>query len=198
MKLSYNEVKRVFESKQYVFFDHGAYNLNLFGIRSNDLTVNEFNDYLGVAYRDELDNPTVLLFRATTKPGLYWLKNDLGGVNGTAILIPGQYRSAWMLGYHKGYEALQQKGEGVFKVWRDADKDGDLDLAGPVYADVRGLNGHTTSFNKEIDKVGMYSAGCQVVQSSHDFQILISIVKKATTRYSNSFTYTLLMESDIQ
>lgn len=196
MKLSYNDLKQVYESKQYVFFDHGAYNLNLFGIRSNDLAVNEFNDFVGVAYRDELDNPAVLLFRATTKPGLDYLKNKLGNEQGTAILIPGQYRGAWMLGYHRGYEALQQRADGVFKVWRDGDKDGNLDMAGPIYSDVRGLNGHTTSFINEVEKVGSYSAGCQVIQSSHDFQILISIVKKATTRYSNSFTYTLLTETD--
>jgi len=196
MNIEYDKLKTTIESKGYAFFDKGFYNLNLFGIRSNDLKVNEYNDYLGIAYRDDFNNPKLEIFKATTKPGLYWLKNKLGNSKGTAILIPGQYRKCWKLGYHKSYQALEQNGTGVFKVWRDYDADGELDTKGPVYSDVSGLNLHTTSFKNEIDKVGAYSAGCQVIQDDLDFNIFLSIVIKSASYYSNSFSYTLLEQND--
>jgi hypothetical protein len=196
MKLNYQQVQAVLLAKGYRFFDRGIYNLNLFGIRNASLEVDSFNDWLGVAFRDEWANPHCLLFRGSTKPGLYYLKQGMLHKKGTAILIPGQYRGAWKLGYHRGYEALQQRKKGVFRVWRDADLDSQFDYSGPVYHDVQGLNGHTTSFRTEVDRVDRYSAGCQVFQDDLDFQQVILIVKRALRYYRNSFTYTLLEEGD--
>lgn len=197
MKLNYQDLQAVMLNKGYRFFDHGAYNLNLFGIRNGSSLVNEFNDWMGVAYRDEWGNERLLLFAATTKPGLYYLKHRLGNAQGTAILIPGQYRSVWKLGKHKGYKALQQQKYGLFKVWRDADQDAQFDYQGKVYRNVRGLNGHTSSFKNDIDKVNRYSAGCQVIQDDLDFKILMAIVEKSLKYWGNSFTYTLLEERDL-
>lgn len=196
MIISYNKLKNIVESKSYAFFDKGSFNINIFGIRSNDLKINEFNDYMGVAYRDDFNNTNIQIFKATTKPGLYWLKNKLGNINGTAILIPGQYKSCWKLGYHKGYQALVQNGIGIFKVWRDNDADGELDINGQIYKDVSGLNGHTTSFKNDIDMVGAYSAGCQVIQDDLDFNIFLSVIKKSTNNYGNTFSYTLLEQNN--
>lgn len=196
MILNYFLLRQVFKLKNYEFFETGYYNLNLFGIRSSNDLVNEFNDWMGVAFKDEWENERLLLFAATTKPGLFYLKNKLGNSEGTAILVPGQYRSAWMLGHHRGYEALQQLTSQVFQVWRDNDYDGAFDYSGTIYNDVQGLNGHTTSFRNDIDRVGRYSAGCQVIQDSVDFQIYLSIVRRSLDYWPNSFTYTLLEESD--
>ncbi|WP_196894813.1 hypothetical protein [Aureivirga marina] len=195
MKLNYELLKEVYIKKGYEFFDRGTYNLNLFGIRSNDLKVNEFNDFMGIAYKDELGNDQVFVFKASTKPGLYYLKHKKLNENGTAILIPNQYKSAWRLGYHKGYEALQQNTTN-FKVWRDADSDGEFDYSGDIYSDVAGLNAHTTSFKSTIERVGKYSAGCQVIQDDKEFLIFLSIIKKSLDFYGNSFTYTLFTEDD--
>ncbi len=197
MNITYQKLKLIYEAKGYAFFDNGSYNLNLFGIRSSSPLVDEFNDVMGIAYRDEFNNEQLLIFKATTKPGLYFLKKKLGNARGTAILIPGQYRSCWRLGTHKGYAALQQSKAGVFKVWRDNDSDGDLDMHGPVYNDVTGLNGHTTSFKNDIEKVGAYSAGCQVIQDDLDFKLFLSIIRKSTSIYSDIFSYTLFEETDI-
>lgn len=197
MNISYNNLRNAMESKGYVFFDNGFYNVNIFGIRSNNQTVNEFNDFFGIAYRDEFNNTNLNLFRATTKPGLYWLKNKVGNVNGTAILIPGQYRKCWKLGYHNSYQALVQNGMNIFNVWRDNDSDGELDINGKIYKDVSGLNGHTTSFKNDVDKVGAYSSGCQVVQDVLDFKLFLSIIIKSANNYSNVFSYTLMEQDDI-
>lgn len=196
MELSYTTLRDTVRSKGYIFFDSGQFNINVFGIRSDKPLVDEFNDHMGIAYSDDFGNESLLLFKATTKPGLHWLKNSLGNVNGTAILIPGQYRSCWKLGYHKGYKALQQHGDGIFKVWRDNDSDGALDIDGPVYDDVKGLNGHTTSFKNEVERVGAYSAGCQVIQDDLDFNIFLSVISKSASLYGDVFSYTLLEEKD--
>lgn len=187
----YSEVKVLFETLNHRFYDGGIFNVNLFGIRKGYDVVDEFNDILGIAYRDELGNPVVIESKGTTKPGLYWLKNKKVNINGTAILQPGQYSRCWELGKHKGYEALTQKGM-PFNVWRDADQDGQLDPNGQTYKDVTGLNMHTTSFINEIDRVGAYSAGCQVRQKAEDHKMVMEILKRSAELYSNSFSYTLI------
>ncbi|MEQ8879600.1 MAG: hypothetical protein RLQ12_08215 [Cyclobacteriaceae bacterium] len=42
------------------------------------LLVYEFNDHMGIAYLDDFGNETLLLFKATTRPGLHWLQTDWG------------------------------------------------------------------------------------------------------------------------
>jgi len=198
MKIDYQQLKRVMEAKAYRFFDQGIYNLNLFGIRNTSDEVDVFNDWLGLAFRDEWANPRLLLFRGTTKPGLHYLKHRLLHLEGTAILIPGQYRGVWKLGQHQGYQALQQRKSKAFRVWRDPDLDAKFDYSGLVYHDVQGLNLHTTSFRNRVERVNRYSAGCQVIQNPHDFEIFILIVKRSLEYYPNSFSYTLLEQADFK
>ncbi|MFB6342640.1 hypothetical protein ACE1ET_13005 [Saccharicrinis sp. FJH62] len=196
MQITYEQLQQIYNRKGYNFFDRGSYNLNIFGIRSDNPLVDEFNDFIGLAYRDVSRNKIVHLFNATTKPGLYWLKQKTGSVNGTAILIPGQYKSCWTLGFHKGYQALTQKAIGVFNIWRDNDMDGDLDTSGQVFSDVTGLNLHTTSFKNDVEKVGAYSAGCQVIQDDLDFNIFLAVVIKSSMIYGSVFSYTLFELND--
>lgn len=192
----YSEVKALFECLGHQFFDAGAYNVNLFGIRRGLDRVDEFNDILGVAFRDDQGNPICLEHKGTTKPGLYWLKNRKGNINGTAILQPDQYPGCWMMGDHKEYEALVQKGM-PFKVWRDGDEDGELDIDGQTFDDVTGLNMHTTSFINEIDRVGAYSAGCQVRQKDEDHRMVMEVIKRSASIWGNSFTYTLIDQNEL-
>jgi len=197
MQINYEHLKQVFKQKGYAFFDNNSYNLNVFGIRGKHSLVNEFDDVVGLAFKDTLGNKQVLCFKASTDPGYYWLKHQMGNSRGTAILCPGQYKQCWVLGSHKGYDALQQSDRAKFKVWRDNNANGVLDETGAVYADVSGLNCHTTSFIKEVDKVGKYSAGCQVIQDDLDFLVFLSIIKKSAAKYGNYFSYTLLRQEDL-
>jgi hypothetical protein len=193
MKISYNKVKSMYAEKGWKFYDSGAFNVNLFGIRNGYDVVDEFNDILGIAYVDDFGNEVVVTHKGTTKPGLYYLKNKLGGNNGTAILIPGYYSKCWKIGEHKGYQALVQNGM-PFKVWRDNNSDGKFDIGGTVYTDVTGLNRHTTSFLTEKTKVGPYSAGCQVDQDDEDHLVDMAICSKSARLYGNSFSYALFDE----
>lgn len=192
MDMTYDKVGKMYADHNYRFYDGGKLNINLFGIRK-DLTVDLFNDLIGVAYRDHDNNPQLKLYTATTDPGRYWLKNKLGNINGTFILKPGHYRKCWVAGKHKGlYEALVQMGAGIFKGWRDNDSDGDLDINGPLYTDVMGLNLHTTSHLRGmVEKVGGYSAGCQVIKYTSDHFELMGIVKKSQALFGEYFSYTL-------
>lgn len=195
MKLTYNEIEKVYQEKGYKFFK-GPNNVNLYGIRSNSLLVNEWNDILGVAYEDKFGNKINLIHSGTTKPGLYWLKNKMGNMNGTAILIPGYFQGCWKLGEHKGYLALQQHGS-KFKVWRDNDKDGQFDYQGKVYEDVGGLNMHTESLLNTTEKVGAYSAGCQVREFDKEHFMVMNLLELAAAQYGPYFSYALFTDRDL-
>jgi hypothetical protein len=198
-KIEYDFIRNMYSGKGYKFYDTGAYNINLFGIRNKDLSVvDEFNDIIGVAYLDEFLNKQCLIFQGTTKPGLTYLKDKLGNEEGTAILCEGQFTKCWFIDKHnKGkeheHDAYRQRGEGVFKVWRDKDKDGQFDLSGTVYTDVQFLNGHTTR-DFDIYKVGGFSAACQVIQDDKEHQVWVSVGKRSAELYGNCFTYTLFRQ----
>tara|TARA_B100000683_G_C12229678_1_gene448549 strand:+ start:279 stop:521 length:243 start_codon:yes stop_codon:yes gene_type:complete len=77
MQIDYAKLQAVYAAKGYRFF----VNLNLFGIRNASAQVDEFNDWMGVAFRDEWLNPRLLLFKASTKPGIYYLKLRFSIIN---------------------------------------------------------------------------------------------------------------------
>lgn len=196
-KLTYNQVRKIYAQKGYRFYT-GAYNINLGGIRSSSNDVDRFNDVLFVAYEDHFGNGILLLSKATTKPGLGWLKDKMGNRNGTAILVPGYYPSCWTLGKHKGqYEALVQSDKATFKVWRDNDKDGEFDYTGKIYDDVGGLNMHCESLLTETEKVGLYSAGCQVRQYDLEHFMVINLCKLSIIYWGKYISYGLFVESDL-
>ena len=196
MDLTYDIVANMYAEKGYKFYDTGKFNVNIFGIR-RDLTVNLFNDTIGVAFRDAQNNPQLKTYPATTDPGYYWLKNKIGNIRGTFILAPGYYPKCWKTGQHKGqYYALVQAQDGLFKGWRDKDSDGVLDMSGPIYTDVKGLNLHTTSHLRgHADKVGAYSAACQVIQKTIHHGEFMGIIDWAKKVYSDAFSYALFDES---
>lgn len=190
-------IKEVYEDKHYPFFT-GAWNVNIGGIRNDDLSVvDEFNDILWLAWEDDFGRDNLLIHRGTTKPGLYWLKNKMGNMNGTAILAEGYYFSCWTQGLHKGqYKALVQSDKAKFLVYRDNDRDGKFDISGKLYDDVSGLNGHTTSFINDKDRVGAYSAGCQVREDDKDHIAAMAIIEKSMERYGKYVSYGLTNFSD--
>ena len=92
--------KKTLEAKGYSYFVNGDYNLNLIGVRSADHS-NEFNDAFIIEYWNKKGNKFCPIFPCTTDPGYKSLANPVN-IKGCAILVPGQYRGAWKVGYHKG------------------------------------------------------------------------------------------------
>ncbi|TRX54845.1 hypothetical protein FNH22_19005 [Fulvivirga sp. M361] len=195
MKFSLEQITDVLKQKGYKFFDaHKPYNLNIIGIRSNEQVANSFDDWLYLIFRNDALETQLHEFPVTTDPGNYWLQNPTN-VNGTAILVPGQYRGSHEIRKHQGrYDALCQKAD--MKVWRDKNNDDVLDMNGTIYTGIFGINIHRSNASSESERVEKWSAGCQVFKRVHDFNFFMNLCRKAVQLYGNSFTYTLLEEKD--
>jgi hypothetical protein len=131
----------------------------------------------------------------TTDPGLYWLDNP-SRIDGTAILVPGQYRGTYVLDKHRGkYEALCQR-SGKVKVFRDSNKDNILDMdPNSVVEGFFGINIHRAGSKRKSTQVEKWSAGCQVIADPADFAELIVLARmQLEKRGWGKFTYTLIEE----
>ncbi|WHI45036.1 hypothetical protein [Microbulbifer sp. VAAF005] len=194
MRVRYGQLQTAMIRKGYRFFDEGDFNLNLIGIRSSDRDANSFNDRFAVAWRFQ-GMPHCLSFSATTDPGNFWRENPLN-VNGTAILVPGQYPGLWQLGLHQGkYRALVQRKSA--RVYRDNNQDSIINIDSPIDDGLFGINCHRANATQKSRRVDRWSAGCQVLADPFDFALLISLCDVAAEKWGTSFTYTLLEEKDL-
>jgi hypothetical protein len=176
-----------------VFESPNGHDLNLVGIRNSKSRANKFDDWLTVFYwYDGAWNR--FAFPCTTDPGTYYRENLLN-VRGTAIMKPGQYRGAYMVGKHKGYKAMQQIGP--VTVYRDDNKDAELDTTG-VEEDtgLHAVNIHRASRVRASTQVDKWSAGCQVMQDPDHFDFFMTLCQRGANKFGNSFTYTLLESED--
>jgi hypothetical protein len=197
--LTSKNLQKVMNKKGYTFFDgNKQLNVNLIGIRRDNPGTNEFDDFFVMIYRDKKLKEVCEVFPVTTDPGEYWLENPMNP-QGTAVLVPGQYRGTWQLGKHQNnYEALVQRKE--VKVWRDNNKDKVIDYKSfhTISEGYFGINIHRSNPYDKSYLVNKWSAGCQVFQSVKDFDEFMKICKKSANLYGNSFTYTLLTEQEIR
>ena len=192
---SLEQLKKVLFNKEYVIYDK-PYQLNITGIRSNDMTPDIFNDLLYLFYNDEKGDTQLHCWSITTDPGLFYLQHP-ANVLGTALLAPNQYQDVFALDLHRGkYLALCQR-LGKVQVYRDANRDDvyNLDPASLGWG-YYGINIHRASSTLFGLRVGKHSAGCQVFQRSSDFNSFIDICKKSKELHGNIFTYTLITEDD--
>lgn len=174
---------------------------NLFGIRSEDNTPNKFNDLIGSLTWNGLAW-NVYFAEGTTETGLYWMLQPLN-VNGTIILIPGQYKNCYKVGSHKGYRAYEQVGKMDYV--RDNNKDKILDLLYKLVGFKKLRENAKTNIHHANEKhtstiVDKWSAGCQVVASPLKFGNLLAkgINWVEALKKENLFNYTLFEENDIK
>lgn len=163
------------------------FNLNIVGWRGRRQKPNEFNDILAVYWEDKIGFKYEY-WPITTVPGVPWLLNPINKL-GTAILVSGQYLSAYELGVYKGYEALKQIGP--VEVFRDPNRDGIVNTREVLkQKGVFGIHIHRAGIWSKL--VGVSSAGCQVFQKRVDFDDFINLCNTASTIWGNKFTYTLV------
>lgn len=208
------KIKALYQKRGYTFFT-GPWNLNIIGIRSRVRTPDEFDDLIGIVY-ELAGNEVAIWFRATVDSGKFYLQQPLSP-NGTAILLPGQYRGVYKKGIHGrtwasgGYPALEQAEPMLY--FRDNNRDAILDIPesifeahvlaghiekGLVIRDNIKSNIHRAAGNSVVEFVGKYSAACQVIQSPRDFNSFMRIIDSALENgHPNRFTYTLLHEEDL-
>jgi len=170
--------------------------LNLFGIRANKPDTNTFQDGVGWMTFDGT-NWIWKIYPATTEPGFYYLENPMN-VEGTHILVPGQYLDSHMLGLHKQeYEAFVQCGKMSF--YTDNNKNDVVDMNPDTIVALQsaGVDIHRANPDQTSTVVGKWSAACQVVADPVNFAEMISMAHKHTAIYPNLFSYTLFDELDV-
>lgn len=194
---TFKQVFDAMKSKGYVVFER-EYDLNIVGIRTNDMNSNFFNDWICIFHKRNNGTWAFYAFQCTTDPGLFWRLNP-ERVDGVAILVPNQYRSMWTIGKHQGrYKAFVQQKE--VTVYRDSDKNSSLDIdPKKVTTGLFGINGHRAKEGGTSSQVDKWSAGCQVWASDTDFQFALTLAdKQVESGHGNKFTYTLLVENDLK
>lgn len=188
-------IKDVYAKKGYNFFENGAYNLNIGGVRSLNRVANSFDDFIYCIFKDNSGAWIVKSWEATTDAGTYWLKNPMN-TKGTALLVPNQYIKGWRIGLHQGkYKALVQNKE--VSVYRDNNKNEILDFnKATIDKGFFGINIHRSNPSKTSIAVEKWSAGCQVFANPKDFQEFLEICDISARKYGDEFTYTLIEEQD--
>lgn len=209
MKVVIEDLLKVASNKGYKIFDNDTkdYNLNIWGIRHTSNKPNSFDDLIVDFWKFD-GKWNIRTYPATTDPGTYWLQNPQAKL-GTAIVKEGQYPGLWKIGLHQGsYKALVQKSP--ITVIRDNDKDNELDFdSKSSETGIFGINNHRANENGKSVNVDKWSAGCQVMQNReifnpdnvlvkvHEFDYHLHLCELASERHGNSFTYTLIGESDL-
>lgn len=198
-------LKAVFAAKGYKYAS-GNLDLNIVGIRSTTSQSNSFDDRMIVAYLDKVGQQVLKEYPMTTDPGKPWLLKPLDP-GGCAVIVPGQYIDAYMIGIHgrtkpapRQYEALEQVG--MINYVRDNNKDSTIDFS--LYADKKNIfpgllktNIHRASQWAVTRFVETYSAGCQVLEDPANFEELMAAARASRDFLKkNRFTYTLLEEKD--
>jgi len=201
MSLTLDTVKKAVVSKGYKWFEdrsNKGYDVNIVGIRNsqtNNEVTNHFDDTLTISYK--VDGEWKFhSWPATTDPGQYWIENPISK-DGTAILVPGQYRGSHKIGLHQGkYEALRQ--QKPVKVYRDNDRDLEYDTdEDTIKEGIYGINIHRSNPYDQSYYVNKWSAGCQVFKKVADFHEFMDICRKAKDIWGNSFSYTLIESKEL-
>jgi hypothetical protein len=182
-----------YNKMNYAFFTNKDYNLNIFGVRAKTRLANQFDDLRGILYKDK-GLYKLFSIRQSTDPGITGLKKPCRP-EGCAILVPGQYRSSYKIGFHKGRLALIQIKP--VSVYRDWNKDNILDMdPSSIMTGMFGINIHDPL--TESEKVDGRSLGCQVTRIKMDHSDFMDICLDAHNKHgwSDIFTYTLFDEVD--
>jgi hypothetical protein len=202
MSYTKEQVEKAVKAKGYAWFEDASnktYDVNIVGVRNNapsiaDKVTNVFDDTLTISFKDESRNWQYYAWNATCDPGKKGVM-EFHNKKGVARLVPGQYRGVWKIDKHQGkYEALCQR-NGNVTVWRDANRD--LLFEEKVTdTGMFGINIHKAGTDSTW--VENWSEGCQVFKRVKDFDLFMTICKKAAKIHGNKFSYTLIESTDIK
>lgn len=184
------KMKAILRHKRYKLFSR-PYELNIVGLRSKSTIPNRFDDEIHVFYKVSALNWHYHVFKATTDPGTFWLRQPMQP-QGTAILAEGQYIDAYQMGLHKGqYMALVEAKP--LTIIRDYNRDAVLDFKnGTKTKGSFGINIHRANRTGTTKTVDKNSAGCQVFENADDFALFLKLCQKHESLYGNHFTYSLI------
>lgn len=196
-----HQIESTVIAKGYKWFSDTAnkgFDVNIIGVRNNaasvaDKVTNVFDDHITISFKDEKRVEQFYCWAATTDPGKKGVQ-QFHNKKGVARLVPGQYRGVWKVDKHQGkYDALCQR-LGNVTVYRDGNRD-------LVFEETKtdtglfGINIHKAG--QDSTWVENWSEGCQVFKRVKDFDVFMSICKRAAKIHGNHFSYTLIESTDI-
>ena len=193
--ITLHALMEIYRSKGYLRYEQPS-RLNLVGIRSKELVTGTFNDVIACFWKNpNMGQMDLVKFKGTTVAGLYYLLHPMN-VDGTGILVEGNYHDSHAIGLHHGkYEAFVQVGD--MKFYRDNNKDGEYDFdPKTLFTGKIGCNIHRANPEYESTLVNKWSAACMVVANPIGFDHLIYLGHEHEKLYGNKFDYTLLNEKD--
>lgn len=208
---TYEQLQKVMQTKGYKWFVKNL-SLNFIWERTNNKFSDIFDDFFYVAYIDGEDKK-VIQCMATTKAGLYSAQNPntIDGIQGVAVIQPGQYLNAWefmygdkltnflkvnnIIKYPWTYPHFRQIG--LLNYYRDGDKDVNLEAFNEQFNKMFYTQWHNMS------RLGTYgsglvqnwSAGCMGWPEPETKKFL-PIVMKSIRIYGDKVSGTLLETSD--
>ena len=168
----------------------------IIGIRNHEDTPDKFDDKFYLMKGEKL----ILDTSGTTNPGVKILKGGFKKFNskGAAVVQANRiYYNLWIPGLHRGkVEALRQQGA-LITIFRDGNGNGKSEEIGPKTNGYYGINFHPDQYNiygvdKESDRIGAWSAGCQVCNDMKAYKKIIKL-----TKGQRRVTYALLKEFSV-
>jgi hypothetical protein len=195
--------------------------LNIFGIRKEEVGTDQFEDIIGIAY---YNIPTakwdLYAFKGTTRPTAYWrnfLKTDPNrNPKGADTIKTGFYPSMWSRGTHPVPPSGPNQPNSLVMnfagaplkhciTWRDKNGNGTKDPNDPSLLGNLSFNCHypgpSYSESSTPSSMGQASAGCQVLQSKTLYQNVFSPLvydKTDLIRIPNRYAYCLFLKERVQ
>lgn len=181
---------------------------NIIGIQDESgMKQDVWNDYIIACYNTN-DGWKFMACKSTTNPSVYWTskknqrKAGFDG-HGAAHMRYGFHKNIWVVGKHRGkYLALVQHGNKVH-IWRDANenfKDDDEAELRKMGISNKGYFGINLHHGGNARKIGLYSAGCQVINRVLRQRAFMKVLKKNKKYQQNSkakYSYLLIEINDV-
>lgn len=155
-------------------------------------------DFAKAAYQKTVNTWRLAHWTITTDPGADYLLNPMNA-DGCAVLVPGQYKNMWCLGFHQknpAHPALVQQGAQV-TVYLDNNRNLLAEEGRTTKTGWFGINGHHASAIIVSQLIGKWSAGCQVFPDSTEHAQMLGVCGTFKAQLKNLFTYTLLREREL-
>jgi peptidoglycan hydrolase-like protein with peptidoglycan-binding domain len=172
-------------------FDTRPGQRNILGVRGwqngkpTDNVKDRWNDTIAVLWVDAQGNEHVREYKSTVDPGSF---DRFYNPAGDANLKDGQYQ--YVMGEHKGHRALNQ-GQAV-PVWRDSNKDG---IRSSREFEEKGWFGINVHAGGTGDRVGNWSAGCQVIWGGWEGKQWTDFMRQMDADPDGRYRYTLIDSS---
>lgn len=166
--------------------------VNIMGFRDErNMSTDVWNDIIVVCIKDIMEWK-IYVYISTCDPSAYWSSNKNRrkrgwSTHGAAHMDYGFQKDIWMVGTHRGYLALAQWGATV-RIWRDANEDfknNDEKYMRDHSISNIGFYGINLHHGNNAKKIGLYSAGCQVIQSKKEQKKLMKNIK-ANEKYKKN------------